>query len=74
MSIYLIHTAVRLKNGKKKAAISGLEKRPGDDLLSQGETPHYHRRVTVSLLSSEWDQVVPVSYGRQEIGARYTLH
>lgn len=32
---------------------------PGDDLLSHGEAPHYHRRNYVSLLSSEWDQVVP---------------
>ena len=39
---------------------------PGDDLLSHGETPHYHRRANVSLLSSGWDQVVPHGYGRQE--------
>lgn len=38
-----------------------------DDLLSHGETPHYHRRYVVSLLSSEWDQVVPTLYGRQAI-------
>ena len=38
-----------------------------DDLLSHGETPHYHRRCIVSLLSSEWDQVVPTLYGRQAI-------
>ena len=38
-----------------------------DDLLSRGETPHYHRRCIVSLLSSGWDQVVPMLYGRQEI-------
>ena len=38
-----------------------------DDLLSHGETPHYHRRCIVSLLSSGWDQVVPMFYGRQEI-------
>ena len=38
-----------------------------DDLLSHGETPHYHRRCIVSLLSSGWDQVVPTLYGRQEI-------
>ena len=38
---------------------------PGDDLLSHGETPHYHRRCTVSLLSSGWIQVVPMLYGRQ---------
>ncbi|WP_223506395.1 hypothetical protein, partial [Pseudomonas sp. GL-RE-29] len=25
-----------------------------DDLLSHGETPHYHRRCIVSLLSSGW--------------------
>ena len=40
--------------------------KPGDDLLSHGETPHYHRRYIVSLLSSGWDQVVPKLYGRQE--------
>lgn len=38
-----------------------------DDLLSHGETPHYHRRCTVSLLSSGWVQVVPVLFGRQAI-------
>ena len=38
-----------------------------DDLLSHGETPPYHRRCIVSLLSSGWDQVVPMLYGRQEI-------
>ena len=38
-----------------------------DDLLSHGEAPHYHRRCIVSLLSSGWDQVVPMLYGRQEI-------
>ena len=37
------------------------------DLLSHGETPHYHRRCIVSLLSSEWDQVVPMLYVRQAI-------
>ncbi len=35
---------------------------PGNDLLSHRETPHYHRRYCVSLLSSEWDQVVPQLY------------
>ena len=38
-----------------------------DDLLSHGEAPHYHRRCTVSRLSSEWDQVVPMLYVRQAI-------
>ena len=33
--------------------------KPGDVLLSHGETPHYHRRYYVSLLSSAWDQVGP---------------
>ncbi|MFJ5983379.1 hypothetical protein ACIQCX_20920, partial [Enterobacter cancerogenus] len=27
---------------------------PGSSLLSHGETPHYHRRYGVSLLSSAW--------------------
>ena len=31
-----------------------LNKIPGNDLLSHGETPHYHRRKTVSRLSSRW--------------------
>ena len=30
--------------------------------------PTYHQRCIVSLLSSGWDQVVPMLYGRQEIG------
>ena len=38
-----------------------------NDLLSHGETPHYHRRCIVSLLSSGWDQVVPTLYVRQAI-------
>ncbi len=36
-----------------------LNLKPGDVLLSHGETPHYHRRYYVSLLSSAWDQVGP---------------
>jgi hypothetical protein len=43
----------------------GFYLKPGSDLLSHGETPHYHRRCTVSLLSSGWDQVVPMLYCRQ---------
>ena len=38
---------------------------PGSSLLSHGETPHYHRRYGVSLLSSAWGQVGPPRYGRQ---------
>lgn len=49
------------------ARIGGLGKELDDDLLSHGETPHYHRRCVVSLLSSGWDQVVPTLYGRQAI-------
>ena len=49
------------------ARVGGLGKELDDDLLSHGETPHYHRRCVVSLLSSGWDQVVPTLYGRQAI-------
>ncbi len=38
---------------------------PGSSLLSHGETPHYHRRYGVSLLSSAWGQVGPPRYGRR---------
>jgi hypothetical protein len=38
---------------------------PGSSLLSHGESPHYHRRYGVSLLSSAWGQVGPPRYGRQ---------
>ncbi len=48
-----------LKNLKNKKL------KPGDVLLSHGETPHYHRRCFVSLLSSGWSQVGPKRYGRQ---------
>ena len=37
----------------------------GSSLLSHGETPHYHRRYGVSLLSSAWGQVGPPRYSRQ---------
>ncbi len=37
----------------------------GSSLLSHGETPHYHRRYGVSLLSSAWGQVGPPRYCRQ---------
>ena len=48
-----------------------LENKPDDDLLSHGETPHYHRRRAVSLLSSVWDQVVPTRYCRQTNVSRF---
>ena len=38
---------------------------PGSSLLSHGETPHYHRRYGVSLLSSAWGQVGPPRSSRQ---------
>ncbi len=38
---------------------------PGSSLLSHGETPHYHRRYGVSLLSSAWGQVGPPRYCRR---------
>ena len=45
-----------------------LKQEPGGNLLSRRGIPHYHRRGIVSLLSSGWDQVVPMLYGRQEKG------
>ena len=45
--------------------ISTLNLMPGSSLLSHGETPHYHRRYGVSLLSSAWGQVGPPRYSRQ---------
>ena len=39
---------------------------PGGVLLSHGESPHYHRRYSVSLLSSAWNQVGPLHYRRQD--------
>ena len=47
--------------------------KPGDDLLSHGETPHYHRRGLVSLPSSRWDRVVPRRYDRRKLGG-YIAH
>ncbi len=38
---------------------------PGSSLLSHGETPHYHWRYGVSLLSSAWGQVGPPRCRRQ---------
>jgi hypothetical protein len=54
---------------KKGPAFSFGEKaghRPGNDLLSQGLSPHYHRRNSVSLPGSDWDRVVPPCYGHQK--------
>ena len=59
-------------NQKKTLSVrtGSLYSKPGSDLLSHGETPHYHRRYCVSRLSSAWDQVVPQRYGYQaKLGA-----
>ncbi len=55
------------RNAKSPLFLAGflLNVKPGDVLLSHGETPHYHRRYFVSLLSSAWNQVGPKRYGRQ---------
>lgn len=37
----------------------------GNDLLSHGLSPHYHRRCSVSLPGSEWSRVVPLRYDHQ---------
>ena len=44
---------------------SGAGHIPGDDLLSQDLSSHYHRRCGVSLPGSEWDRVVPPRSGHQ---------
>lgn len=56
----IIFSIFFLLDKEKAHSMSGLFMLdPGDDLLSHGEAPHYHRRSYVSLLSSEWIQVVP---------------
>ncbi len=46
----------------------------GSFLLSHGETPHYHRRYGVSLLSSAWGQVGPPRYCRQASSVLFAEH
>ena len=41
--------------------------KPGTDLLSPRQTPQYHRRWLVSLLSSGWDQVGPSRNWHQDL-------
>ncbi|WP_214295599.1 hypothetical protein, partial [Escherichia coli] len=50
------HPAFVLHQCKKAILTDGLSLNlmPGSSLLSHGETPHYHRRYGVSLLSSAW--------------------
>ena len=50
---------------KQKRYDKKSKKKPGDNLLSHGETPHYHRRAFLSLLSSRWIQVGRNGYRRQ---------
>ena len=63
------HPAGFISHRRKKAHPAGwassLYLMPGSSLLSHGETPHYHRRYGVSLLSSAWGQVGPPRYSRQ---------
>ena len=56
-----------LAQRKKAILTDGLftDLMPGSSLLSHGETPHYHRRYGVSLLSSAWGQVGPPRCCRQ---------
>ena len=56
---------MRIKIFKKYWEICRIKKEPGDNLLSHGETPHYHRRAFLSLLSSIWIQVGQNGYRRQ---------
>lgn len=56
----------KIKNPQHKV-LRVLYLMPDNDLLSRGETPDYHRRYVVSLLSSKWNQVVPTLYVRQAI-------
>ena len=56
------------KSVQKKSPVVGLTTTgqiPGDDLLSQDLSSHYHRRCVVSLPGSEWDRVVPTRSGHQ---------
>ena len=57
------------KKVQKKSPAPSLEDAgqiPGDDLLSQDLSSHYHRRCVVSLPGSEWDRVVPTRSGHQK--------
>jgi carboxylate-amine ligase len=65
LEMRITDVCTRVDDALTVAAIYQSLLQPGDDLLSHGETPHYHRRCVVSLLSSGWGQVVPTLYGRQ---------
>ena len=63
---------------KKRPAPSfeGAGQITGNDLLSRGLSPNYHRRGNVSLPGSEWDRVVPLRSGHQRPGVArvFTQH
>ena len=61
----------RKRSSQKKRPAPSFEEAgqiPGDDLLSRGLSPNYHRRGSVSLPGSEWDRVVPLRSGHQRPG------
>ena len=63
-----IHVGNPRPTGTKKCPVFSFEKTgliPGDDLLSQDLSSHYHRRCGVSLPGSGWDRVVPPRSGHQ---------
>ena len=65
---YLSLIVNRLQKKSPTSLLDEIGLIPGDDLLSQGLSPHYHRRYSVSLPGSEWDRVVPLCSGHQKEG------
>ena len=65
----LLFNSPRCHPGQKKCPASSFEEAgqiPGNDLLSRGLSPNYHRRSSVSLPGSGWDRVVPLRSGHQK--------
>ena len=56
---------VKTKKPASRSVRTGMRVKTGDDLLSHGLSPYYHRRERVSLPSSERDRVVPRCYDHQ---------
>ena len=63
---------LKQKNANLSVSVSFFNLKPGSDLLSHGESPHYHRHYNISLLSSAWSQVVLLHSRRQDYPV-YTL-
>ena len=63
---------LKQKNANLSVSVSFFNLKPGSDLLSHGESPHYHRHYNISLLSSAWIQVVLLHSRRQDYPV-YTL-